>query len=129
MSVIPEDYKDLLERPLFGHLATKRPDGNVQVEPMWYEYIDGELWFTTSNQRQKYRNVLANPQVAISVNDPDQPYRYLEVRGEVASIEPDPTGHFYDVLAKRYGVEMRGPVRDAEYRVILKVRPISTAHQ
>jgi PPOX class probable F420-dependent enzyme len=78
---IPQGYETLLERPLYGHLATTRPGGNAQVNPMWFDW-DGELLrFTHTTKRQKYRNVTANPNVAMSISDPDNPYRYLEVRG------------------------------------------------
>jgi hypothetical protein len=61
---IPQGYETLLERPLYGHLATTRPDGNAQVNPMWFDW-DGELLrFTHTTKRQKYRNVTANPNVA-----------------------------------------------------------------
>ncbi|HTH85485.1 PPOX class F420-dependent oxidoreductase, partial [Mycobacterium sp.] len=92
---IPKGYETLLERPLYGHLATTRPDGNAQVNPMWFDW-DGELLrFTHTTKRQKYRNIEANPHVALSISDPDDPYRYLEVRGVVEEIVPDHTGAFY----------------------------------
>src|ERR1700759_1461983 len=101
--VIPSDYRDLLERPLYGHLATIRPDNTVQVEPMWFEF-DGEfILFTHTSKRQKYRNLAANPSAALSVNDPDQPYRFLEVRGVLDHVDPDPEGAFYRQLSRRYG--------------------------
>ncbi|GHB28720.1 PPOX class F420-dependent enzyme [Streptomyces xanthochromogenes] len=125
-SVIPADHEDLLTRPLFVHLATRGPSGSPHVNPVW-QLWDGEfLRFTTTTTRRKYKNVVADPQVAVSVNDPDQPYRYLEVRGTVERIEPDPTGAFFDVLAKRYGLEYEGPLDDAERRVVLVVRPERT---
>ncbi len=129
MSVIPDDYRDLLERPLYAHLATIRPDGKPQVNPMWFSW-DGEyLRFTNTKIRQKYKNVTANPEVAISVNDPDQPYRYLEVRGKVVRIEDDPTGAFFGELAERYGLKLDGPPGDAEHRVIYVVEPTATSKQ
>ena len=73
MVAIPEGYESLLERPLYGHLATVRPDGNPQVNPMWFAW-DGELLrFTHTTKRQKYRNIAANPNVAMSIIDPGQP--------------------------------------------------------
>ena len=66
MVAIPEEYESLLERPVFGHLATVRPDGRPQVNPMWFDW-DGELLrFTHTTKRQKYRNIAANPDVAMS---------------------------------------------------------------
>lgn len=123
MVSIPEDMLDLLERPLYGHLATVRPDGTPQVNPMWFEW-DGEvLRFTHTTQRQKYRNLKANPAVAISVIDPDNPYRYLEVRGIVEDEVPDPEATFYLHLNDRYDGPLTGTPADAPYRVIFVVRP------
>lgn len=123
MVSIPEDMLDLLERPLYGHLATVRPDGIPQVNPMWFEW-DGEvLRFTHTTQRQKYRNLKANPAVAISVIDPDNPYRYLEVRGIVEDEVPDPEATFYLHLNDRYDGPLTGTPADAPYRVIFVVRP------
>lgn len=77
VSAIPASHVDLLERPVFGHLATIRPDGNPQVTPMWFSW-DGELLaFTTSTLRRKDHHVVANPAIAVSINDPEQPYRCL----------------------------------------------------
>jgi PPOX class probable F420-dependent enzyme len=102
MVAVPAGYDDLLERPLYGHLATTRPDGSVQVSPMWFDW-DGELLrFAHTSKRQKYRNVQSNPRVAMSISDPDDPYRYLEVRGDVERIEPDPAASFLLRLTDRY---------------------------
>jgi len=121
--VIPASHEDLLERPLYGHLGTIRQDGAPQVNPMWYLW-DGELlWFTNTTTRRKYHNVTKEPRISMSINDPEQPYRYLEVRGVVERIDPDPDGKFFAVLAERYGMEMDGPVGDRQYRVAIVVRP------
>jgi PPOX class probable F420-dependent enzyme len=102
MVAVPAGCDDLLERPLYGHLATTRPDGAVQVSPMWFDW-DGELLrFAHTTKRQKYRNVQSHPQVAMSISDPDNPYRYLEVRGDVERIEPDTAASFFRRLANRY---------------------------
>jgi PPOX class probable F420-dependent enzyme len=127
-SVIPASYLDLLERPLYGHLATIRPDGGVQVNPMWFEF-DGEfIQFTHTSARQKYRNLMANPVAALSINDPDQPYRYLEVRGVLDHVDPDPEGAFYRQLSRRYGRGDQAPP-DAADRVVLFIRPTATSTQ
>lgn len=129
MTDIPESHRDLLERPLFAHLATIRPDGGVQSNPMWCRW-DGEfLYFTNTTTRYKYRNVTANPTVSVSINDPDAPYRYLEVRGVVERIDPDPEGKFFTELADRYGMDFGGPPADAEHRVVYVVRPTGTSKQ
>ncbi len=129
MVAIPEGYESLLERPLFGHLATVRPDGSPQANAMWFDW-DGELLrFTHTNKRQKYRNVTANPKVAMSIIDPDNPYRFLEVRGVVEEIVPDPTGTFYMQLNDRYSGPLTEPPADKADRVILVVRPTGFSKQ
>jgi len=130
---IPDGYEDLLERPLYGHLATTRPDGAAQVNPMWFDW-DGELLrFTHTNKRQKYRNVAAHPQVATAsradIADKDNPYKYLEVRGEVERIEPDPDGDFYMHLNDRYSGPFSEPPPDHPDRVVFVVRPTSYSKQ
>ncbi|MET8153122.1 PPOX class F420-dependent oxidoreductase [Actinoplanes sp. NPDC049668] len=122
--IIPSKLRDLLERPLIGHLATVRDDGTPQVNPMWFSW-DGEfIRFTHTNFRRKYRNVTANPAVSISIVDPSDPYRYVEVRGVVERIDADPTGAFFVELAKRYDAPFgTNPPTDAADRVIFVVRP------
>jgi PPOX class probable F420-dependent enzyme len=122
-STPPASHVHLLERPLFAHLATERPDGSLQSSVMWHAW-DGELFrFTHTSTRQKYRNIQHEPRVAFSIADPDNPYDYIEVRGEVVSVEPDPGAAFYLGLQERYG--MSYPVTDADVRVVIAVRPTS----
>jgi PPOX class probable F420-dependent enzyme len=126
---LPDGYEDLLTRPLIGHLATVRPDGNPAVTPMWFSW-DGELLrFTHTTRRAKLRNIEHNPHVALSMTDPDQPYRYLQVRGIVEQVEPDPSGAFYVELAIRYGREHPSPPPDSADRVIIVVRPFAYSKQ
>jgi PPOX class probable F420-dependent enzyme len=118
---LAETHADLLERPLFAHLATIRPDGAPQSRVMWFEW-DGEfLRFTHTKRRQQFKNLAEEPRIAVSIHDPEDQYRSLEVRGEVADVEDDPSGEFYNRLAERYGSPHR--VRDPEVRVVVKVRP------
>ncbi|MFI6318418.1 PPOX class F420-dependent oxidoreductase [Nonomuraea sp. NPDC050556] len=129
MTVIPESHLDLLTRPLFAHLTTLMPDGTPQVTPVWTIW-DGEfLRFTTTTDRQKGRNAASRPNVAISINDPAQPYRYLEVRGVVERMDPDPEGAFFDVLAKRYDLDYQAPVGDKDRRVVIVMRPTRCTSQ
>lgn len=127
---IPATHADLLERPLFGHLGTVKADGGPQVTPVWFHW-DGELLsFTTSTLRAKCKHMMRNPNVAFSVLDPAQPYRYLEVRGTVERIDPDPGADFFFELADVYGLKMgRADLDDIPYRVRVVVRPTHTTQQ
>jgi len=126
--VIPESVADLVERPLHAHLATVRPDGTPQVNPTWFRF-DGEyLWLTATTKRQKNRNWQIQPAVALSIADPDRPYRYLEIRGRVERIVPDPQGAEFVRLAERYGMP-QGPPPDAADRIAVAIRPQHTTMQ
>jgi PPOX class probable F420-dependent enzyme len=117
----PESHTSLLERPLFAHVATERPDGSLQSSVMWQVWDRDLFRFTHTTRRQKYKNLLHEPRLAFSISDPDDPYDYIEVRGEVVSIEPDPDAAFYRSLQERYGVS--DPITDADVRVVIAVRP------
>lgn len=119
---IPDDLRDLLDRPLHAALGTVRPDNTVQVNPMWFDF-DGEyVTFTHTTYRAKYRNLQQNPSMSLLITDPDDPERFLELRGELAKAEPDPTGDFYVHLGRRYGNANQQPPPDAADRVILYMR-------
>ncbi|MFD1715758.1 PPOX class F420-dependent oxidoreductase [Amnibacterium flavum] len=120
---IPDGYLDLLERPIVGSLATVRIDGAPTATPMWFQW-DGELIrFTHTGARQKTKNLEAEPRFSFVIIDPEDPYRYLEIRGELESIEPDPTGAFYVVLGQRYGNAEQEPPADSPDRVVIALRP------
>jgi PPOX class probable F420-dependent enzyme len=118
-AVVPADLVDLLERPLFGILGTVRPDAKVQVNPMWFEYDGEHIRFTHTTKRAKFRNLQRNPSMSLAVLDPEDPMRYLEIRGRLVEAVPDPSGAFYVVLGKRYGNAAQQPPADSADRVIL----------
>ncbi|MGC0371086.1 PPOX class F420-dependent oxidoreductase [Microbacterium sp. SLBN-111] len=119
--MIPDALRDLLENPNYGALGTVRPDGTVQVNPMWFEFDGEHVLFTHTTTRQKYRNLQANPSMSFMVFDPEQPYRYIEVRGRLVDEVPDPEGAFYVRLGQRYGNAGQQPPPDRGNRVILKM--------
>lgn len=122
MVEITERVRELLERPVLVNLATVRPDGAPQVNPMWFVW-DGELiWFTHTTYRQKYKNFAHEPRVSISIIDPDDAYGYVEIRGTVDHIDPDPEAKLYQRLSERYDGIAKTPA-DAAQRVAVAVRP------
>jgi len=122
MAEIPEAVRDLVERPLFASLGTTRPDGAPQVNPMWFVW-DGEfVWFTHTSKRQKYKNIAHEPRVSILIFDPEDPLRYVEIRGVVDHIDLDPEGLMYQRLSERYTGTPVTP-DDAVDRVAIAVRP------
>lgn len=118
----PESHADLLDQPTFAHLATIRPDGSPQSSVMWFAWDGSRIRMTHTKTRQKFRNLAAEPRVALSIADPQDQYRFLEVRGVVETIEDDDAeASFYQSLQQRYG--MSYPIPDAAVRVIMTVRP------
>ena len=98
---IPESYTDLLDSTALAHVATIGPKGEPQVTPVWFGWDGTHLRFSQTTNRQKYRNLMRNPDIALSIVDPTNPYRYLEVRGRVVSIDDDPNNAFIDSMAKK----------------------------
>ncbi|MCW6010454.1 PPOX class F420-dependent oxidoreductase [Micromonospora sp. CPCC 205371] len=124
MTTPPRSHADLLERPTFANLATVRPDGAPQVNVMWFAWDGERIRMTHKRTRQKFRNIGREPRVALSIPDPADQYRFLEVRGVVESIEDDDEkASFYQSLQERYGRVY--PIHDASDRVIVTIRPES----
>jgi PPOX class probable F420-dependent enzyme len=123
-NTIPESYRDLFEKPAFAHLATIMPDGTPQVTPVWCDYDGTHIRINSAKGRVKDHNMRRNPRVAIEIMDPDNPYRYLAVRGRVAEITESGADAHIDVLAKKYLGQDRYPYRrPGEVRVLYKIRP------
>ena len=83
---IPENYLDLFQKPAFGSFTTLLPDGSPHTTPVWVDLQNGEIWVNSAVGRQKDRDVKRDPRVAIAVIDPENPYRYLGIRGRVHEI-------------------------------------------
>ncbi|HEM46223.1 MAG TPA: PPOX class F420-dependent oxidoreductase [Alphaproteobacteria bacterium] len=121
---IPEAYRDLFQKKSFGHLATVMEDGCPQSTPVWVDYDGKHVVVNTTLDRQKYENLERDPRVSISIQDPDDPYRYLEVRGRVAETTEDGAEQHIDALARRYLGKDRYPWRkEGEERVLVKIAP------
>ena len=127
--VIPAALLPLLENPNYAHLGTIRPDDTVQVNPMWFLYDGETIRFTHTTKRGKYRNLMHNPAMSLSIIDPDQPFHYLEVRGKLIEVVPDPEGDFYVTLGKRYGFADQQAPADKADRVILVMSIEATTTQ
>ena len=99
---IPASYLDILQRESIGHLTTLDPDGWPQTTPVWTDH-DGQeaVLVNTLRGRRKERNIARDPRVTISVPDPDNPYRYLAVRGRATMTESGAREHI-DELARAY---------------------------
>ena len=121
----PATHLDLLERPLYAAWATLDGGGAPLVNPMWFLWDTDKnvMKFTHTTHRKNYANIQRDDRVAVLITDPDDPYRYMQIRGVVDSIEADPTGSLHEVLQQRYRGSV-AEVSDREARVIITVRPV-----
>jgi PPOX class probable F420-dependent enzyme len=100
--VIPESHLDIFESESFAHFSTLMPDGTPHVTPVWVGHEDAEYVLVNSARgRQKVANVERDPKVGLSVTDPEDPYRYVSVRGEAELVDEGAVEHI-DELARRY---------------------------
>jgi PPOX class probable F420-dependent enzyme len=120
--VIPASHLDLFKKKAFAHLATLMPSGQPQVTPVWIDYDGHYVVINTAQDRQKDKNLQRDGRVALSIADPDNPYRYLEIRGHVAERTTNGADQHIDALAKRYLGKEKYPYRQpGEVRIIYKV--------
>ena len=121
---IPEEYRDLFNKRAFASLATRMPNDDVQVTPVWVDVENGTVIFNSARGRVKDKNVRRDPRVTLTLMDPDNPYRYLEVRGRVVDITEKGADKHIDKLAKKYlGVDKYPYAKPGEVRVLYRVKP------
>lgn len=121
---IPEQYKDLFQKKAFASLATLMPDGGPQVTPVWVDLDGSHIRVNSAKGRVKDKNMRRNKKVALSIFDPDNPYRHLAVQGQVVDITEQGADSHIDALAKKYLGKDKYPFRrPGEARVIYKIRP------
>ncbi|MCW5887135.1 MAG: PPOX class F420-dependent oxidoreductase [Anaerolineales bacterium] len=128
MNNIPENFKDLLkdETKAFAFLGTIMPDGSPQVTPVWFNTEGDYILINSAEGRRKDRNMRARRQVAVTLMNPANPYRYLEVRGEVVDITSEGgTAHIHALSHKYHGEDYKLP--EGQVRVIYKIKPLKTS--
>ena len=125
MAAIPEKYLDLFQKKAFAHLGTVMPDGSPQVTPVWCEFDGTHIRINSAKGRVKVRNIQRNQKVALSIMDPDNPYRYLAVRGEITEVKDGPEAEAHiDKLSKKYVGQDPYPWRKpGEQRIMYRIRP------
>ncbi len=125
MESIPADFEDLFERKSYGVIATMLPNGIPHLTVVWVDYDGEHVMFNTARGRRKVRNIEQNQTVALCVIDPDDPFRYLSLYGEVTTITEEGAMDHIDALGRRYeGVDGWSERYDEDVvRVIVKIEP------
>ena len=128
-ATIPESHADLLTGPVFVSLVTIMPDGSPQVTPVWANYDGMYIKVNSARGRQKDKNMIANPKVAVLAIDPQNGYRWLEVRGTIVEYdETEGVDHINELSAlytgnPDYYAMNTSANKDAETRVVYKIKP------
>lgn len=124
--MIPADHVDILQATSFAHVATIGPNGEPQNNPVWFAWDGETISISQTPTKQKYKNLQSEPRVALSILDPENPYRYLEVRGTVTAVEPDEDHAFIHSLSQRYMGKDYPWLQPGEERVVVRIRPEHT---
>ena len=125
MPEIPEAYLDLFEKATFAHVTTMLPDGRPHTTPVWVDYdADADrLLVNTERHRRKAKNVEKDPTISASMTDPDNPYRFLSITGEVEEVTTEGAREHIDDLAMRYTGEGEYQQPIESERIVLRIRP------
>jgi PPOX class probable F420-dependent enzyme len=121
---IPENYLDLFQKPAFGSFTTLLPDGSPHTTPVWVDLQNGDVWVNSAVGRAKDKHVRSDPRVSIAIIDPENPYRYLGIRGRVHEITQEGATQHIDKMAKKYLGKDKYPfAQPGEQRVLYKIKP------
>jgi PPOX class probable F420-dependent enzyme len=127
MVKIPDNYLDLFNKKAFANLATLMPDGSPQVTPVWCDYDGENILINTAAGRVKDKNLQREPRVSLSILDPDNPYRYLQIRGRVVERTHEGADEHINRMAKKYlGVDVYPYRAQGEVRILYKIKPERT---
>jgi len=125
MAAIPEGFMDLMtEKKALASVATVMADGSPQVTPVWFDYTGGKVRINTAKGRVKARTMKEGAKVALAVVDPDNPYRYMQIRGVVSKVTEDGADAHIDSLAKKYLGKDKYPwAVPGQVRVSIEIEP------
>ena len=122
----PEIFLDLFrpETKAFLFLATVNAKGQPQVSPVWFDTDDEHILINTNEGRLKDRNMKSQNDVAMVIQDPQDPYRYLGIRGRVVSFTREGADEHINMLSMRY-YNKPWTYREGQKRIIFKIQPVS----
>ena len=123
MKKFPAEYLDLLkdETKAYLFLATTMADGSPQVTPVWFDADEEYIRVNTNAGRVKDRNMKARPKVALVIQDPKDPYRYVQIRGEAAEYTTEGGDAHINALSLKYDGKP-WQYREGQKRVIFKIK-------
>jgi PPOX class probable F420-dependent enzyme len=124
-SALSPAVRTLAALPILVAIATKRDDGSVQLNPVWFEFNDGFFWLNSNTSRTWPKNLQRDREVTMLLVDPKTPDRYAQIRGRLVSLIPDPKHEVIDRLAHRYTGKKFRELEPGEHRVTFKIQPVT----
>jgi PPOX class probable F420-dependent enzyme len=121
--------RKLAALPILVVIATKRDDGSVQLNPVWFELKDGFVWLNSNTNRAWPKNLQRDRELTMLLVDPKVPDRYAQIRGRLVSLIPDPKAEFIDRLSHRYTGKKFRELEVGEHRVTFKIQPVTVTGQ
>ena len=119
-----EKFSDIINKKAFAHLSTIEPNGFPHTTPVWFSMENNNFLVNTAVGRRKDRNMKQNPEVALSIQDPDNPYSYVSIQGTIIERTKNGADDHIDSLAKKYLNADKYPYRSpSEVRVVYKIKP------
>ena len=121
MAKLTDAQARMFIEPFYGVAATARPDGSPHQTVVWVDYDGENVLFNTAEGRAKPRNIRANPNVGLTVMDPQNPYRWIAVSGP-AEMTAEGAAEHIDKLSHKY----RGRDYDlpaGQQRLIVRIKP------
>ncbi len=125
MTEIPEKFRDLMTKKAFANVATVMADGSPQVTPVWFDYTNGKIRVNTAKGRVKARTMTQGAKVAVAIMDPDNAYRYIQVRGSVARVTEEGGNQHIDALSQRYLGKPYPYHQPNDVRITIEITPES----
>jgi PPOX class probable F420-dependent enzyme len=119
--------KELAAKPILLVMATKRADGSIQLNPIWFELRDGYFIVNSNTRRAWPRNLQREKEATLLLVDPDLPDRYVQVRGKLVDVTPDPKVEVIDRLARRYTGQKFRELEPGEERITFRIEPVKVS--
>jgi len=124
-SALSPAVQKLAALPILITVATRRVDGSVQLNPVWFELKDRFVWLNSNTSRTWPKNLQRDREVTMLLVDPRVPDRYAQIHGRLVSLIPDPQHEFIDRLAQRYTGKKFRELEPDEHRITLKIQPVT----
>ncbi len=126
---LSQEVQRLAALPILVVMATKRADGSVQLNPVWFELADGSIWVNSNTRRSWPKNLQREKEATLLLVDPKEPDRYAQIHGRLAEVIPDPQHAFIDRLARHYTGQPFRELEPGEERITFKIEPVVVTGQ